>query len=153
MTRRLGLGLAVLLTLFVAALALMGVELGKGAAREVSPRIANPCSRRAPFPGGGLDATVQRIVLDGLDGAACRLGTSREKLVLSLGSGTGVRVHHADRSEVEAAVRAGLERSVDEAASRGDIPGFLTPALRRLIETAPLDKLIQGGISLGDLFG
>jgi hypothetical protein len=153
LTRRLGPGLAVLLTLFAAALALIGVELGKGAAREVSPRIANPCRPRAPFPGGGLDATVQRIVLDGLDGAACRLGTSREKLVLSLGPGTGVRVDQADRSEVEAAVRAGLERSVDEAASRGDIPGLLAPVLRRLIEAAPLDKLVQGGISLGNLFG
>ena len=153
MTHRLHPGAAVLLALFVAAFVLIGVELGQGAAESASPRIANPCHRRAPFPGGGVDAAIQRIVLDGLDGAACRLGTSREKLVLALGPGTGVRVDHVDRAEIEAAVRAGLVRSVDEAAGRGDIPSFITPVLRRLIEEAPLGKLIQGGITLGDLFG
>jgi hypothetical protein len=42
---------------------------------------------------------------------------------------------------------------VDEADSRGDIPSFLVPVVRRLIRTAPLDTLIQGGITLRDLFG
>jgi hypothetical protein len=152
MTRRVGVGAGIVLALFVGAFALIGVEFGKGAARDVSPRIANPCLPRAPFSGGGLDATVQRIVLDGLDGAACRLRTSREALVLSLGPGTGVRVDDADRSEIEAAARAGLLRSVNEAARRGDIPDFLASPLRHLIEVAPLSELIQGGISLGDLF-
>jgi hypothetical protein len=153
MTRRLGVGAAVLLVLFVAAGALIGVELGKGAARPVSPRIANPCAPRTPFPGGGLDALAQRVVLDGLDGAACRLGTSREELVLSLAPGTGVQVAGADRSKVEAAVRAGLLRSLNEAVRRGDVPAFVAPTLRRIVETAPIDVLIQGGISLSDLFG
>ena len=36
------------------------------------------------FEGEGLDATVQRIALDGLNGAACELGVTREDLVLSL---------------------------------------------------------------------
>ena len=95
---------------------------------------------------------IQRIVLDGLDGAACRLGTTREELVLSLGPGTGTRIDHADRSMVEAAIRAGLLRAVDEAERRGDLPAFLASAARRVIETAPLESLIRGGITLGDLF-
>jgi len=119
----------------------------------VSPSIANPCRARPPFAGGGIDGVIQRIVLDGLDGAACRLGTSREELVLSLRSGTGVRLPHADRTAAEAAIRAGLLRSVDEAGSRGDIPSFLVPIVRRAIQTASLDTLIQGGIALRDLFG
>ena len=153
MTRRLTAGFALLLALLVGAAALVGVELGKGAAGSVSPSIANPCRARPPFAGGGIDGVIQRIVLDGLDGAACRLGTSREELVLSLRSGTGVRLPHADRTAAEAAIRAGLLRSVDEAGSRGDIPGFLVPIVRRAIQTAPLDTLIQGGIALRDLFG
>ena len=153
MTRRLTAGVALLLELLVGAAALVGVELGKGAAGSVSPSIANPCRARPPFAGGGIDGVIQRIVLDGLDGAACRLGTSREELVLSLRSGTGVRLPHADRTAAEAAIRAGLLRSVDEAGSRGDIPGFLVPIVRRAIQTAPLDSLIQGGIALRDLFG
>jgi len=152
-TRRLTAGVALLLALLVGAAALVGVELGKGAAGSVSPSIANPCRARPPFAGGGIDGVIQRIVLDGLDGAACRLGTSREELVLSLRSGTGVRLPHADRTAAEAAIRAGLLRSVDEAGSRGDIPSFLVPIVRRAIQTAPLDTLIQGGIALRDLFG
>ena len=153
MTPRLTGGVVLLLALLLGAAALVGVELGKGAARSVSPSIANPCRARPPFAGGGIDGVIQRIVLDGLDGAACRLGTSREKLVLSLDSGTGVRLRHADRNAVEAAIRAGLLRSVDEADNRGDIPSFLVPVVRRLIRTAPLDTLIQGGITLRNLFG
>ena len=153
MTARLTGGVVLLLALLLGAAAFVGVELGKGAARSVSPSIANPCRARPRFAGGGIDGVIQRIVLDGLDGAACRLGTSREELVLSLDSGTGVRLRHADRNAVEAAIRAGLLRSVDESDSRGDIPSFLVPVVRRLIRTAPLDKVIQGGITLRDLFG
>jgi hypothetical protein len=151
MTPRLRSGVVLLLALLVGAGALVGVELGKGATGSVSPSIANPCRARAPFTGGGIDGVIQRIVLDGLDEAGCRLGTSREELVLSLRPGTGVRLSQADRSTAEAAIRAGLLRSVDEAERRGDIPSFLAPAVRRLVETVPLAKLIQGGISLGDL--
>jgi hypothetical protein len=146
-------GVVLLLALLAGAAALVGVELGEGAAGSVSPSIANPCRARPPFAGGGIDGVIQRVVLDGLDGAACRLGTSREELVLSLRSGTGVRLRNADRNDAEAAIRAGLLRSVDEADSRGDIPSFLVPVVRRLIRTAPLDTLIQGGITLRDLFG
>ena len=152
MTPRLRSGAVLLLALLVGAAALVGVELGKGATGSVSPSIANPCRARAAFTGSGIDGVIQRIVLDGLDGAACRLGTSREELVLSLRAGTGVRLSRADRSTAEAAIRAGLLRSVDEANGRGDIPGFLVPVVRRLIETAPIDTLIQGGITLRDLF-
>jgi hypothetical protein len=33
------------------------------------------------------------------------------------------------------------------------VPGFLAPLLRRVVERAPLDELIQGGFSLSDLLG
>jgi hypothetical protein len=151
MTSRLTRPAAILLALLAAAVARVGVELGKGAARSVSPPLAKPCRPRPAFVGTGLDGIIQRILLDGLDGAACRLGTTREELVLSLRPGTGVRLRHADRSTVEAAIRAGVLRSVDEAERRGDVPGFLAPVVRRLVETAPLDTLIQGGIGLSDL--
>jgi hypothetical protein len=95
---------------------------------------------------------VQRIVLDGLDGAACRLHTTREELVLSLAPGTGVK-RRWDEHTVEVAIRAGLLRSVDDAERRGDIPSFAAPFLRRLVEDAPIGKLIRGGISLSNLFG
>ena len=91
-------------------------------------------------------------MLDGLDGAACRLHTTREELVLSLGGGVGV-TRRWDEHTIEVALRAGLLRSVDAAEQRGDVPSFLAPALRQLVESAPLGKLVRGGIGLSDFFG
>jgi len=142
---------AALVALLIAGVALVAVELGLGALDEPSPKIANPCQPRAGRT-GGIDMTIQRIVLDGLDGAACRLHTTREELVLSIGGGS-LAPRQWDEHTVEAALRAGLLRSVDAAEQRGDVPSFLAPALRGLVERAPLDKLIRGGFSLNDLLG
>jgi hypothetical protein len=131
---------------------LVAFELGKGALEEPSPTIANPCKPREGRT-GGIDATIQRIVLDGLDGAACRLHTTREELVLSFGGSSAVLPRRWDEHTVEVALRAGLLRSVDEAVQRGDVPGFLGPALRSLVRRLPLDRLVQGGFSLSDLLG
>ena len=91
-------------------------------------------------------------MLDGLDGAACRLGTSRERLVLGLAGDSSQRLP-GGRATTDAAVRAGLLRALDEAAGRGDVPVFLSPILRRVVRTAPIDELIRGAVSLRGLFG
>ena len=143
----------VLVALLLSGAALVGVELGKGALDDPAPKIADPCQPRAGRT-GGIDTTIQRIVLDGLDGAACRLHTSREELVLSLDGGAGLGVTRRwDAHTIEVALRAGLLRSVDAAVQRGDVPSFLAPALRQLVESAPIDKLVRGGIGLSDFFG
>ena len=136
----------VLALLFVAAAVLVGVEFALGAANTGEVHLADPCKPRT-FRGD----VVQRIVLNGLDGAACRLRVSREELVLSLG-GTSPFERQWDKKTIEAAVRAGLLRAVDDAERRGEIPGLLAEPVRRLIRTAPIDKLISGGITLADLF-
>jgi hypothetical protein len=142
----------VLVALLASGAVLVGVELGKGALNEPSPTIADPCQPRDGRT-GGIDTTIQRIVLDGLDGAACRLHTTREELVLSLGgSGLG-GTRRRDPHTIEVALRAGLLRSVEAAVQRGDVPGFLAPALRGIVERAPLGKLVRGGVSLQDLLG
>ena len=142
----------VLVALLLSGVALAGVELGKGALDEPAPKLANPCQSREGRT-GGIDTTIQRIVLDGLDGAACRLHTTREELVLSLGGGGLGSTRKWDAHTIEVALRAGLLRSVDAAVQRGDVPGFLAPALRGIVERAPLGKLVRGGISLQDLLG
>jgi hypothetical protein len=143
---------AVLFALLLAAAALLVVELGRGAAHYGQGRVADPCRGRT-YPGGGIDAAIQRVVLDGLDGAACRLGTSREQLVLSLGSGGGYPPHRWDRKTLDAALRAGMLTAVDRAEQRGDVPGVLAPFIRRAIRSAPIDALIRGAVGLQDLFG
>jgi len=141
----------VVVALLLAGVALIAVELGLGALSEPAPKIADPCRPREGRT-GGFDATVQRIVLDGLDGAACRLHTSREELVLSVGGGS-LAPRHWDEHTIEVALRAGMLRSVDEAEQRGDVPAFLAPALRGLVRRLPLEQLIRGGVSLRDLLG
>jgi hypothetical protein len=134
--------------LLAAAVVLIAVEL---AATHSAPRIADPCGPRAAFSGQGLDATVQRVVLDGLDGAACRLGTSRERLVLSIAGDKRMRLHASD-AQVTTAVRGGVLRALDDAAARGDVPGFALPFLRRLVHELPVEQLVRGRINLGNLF-
>jgi hypothetical protein len=137
----------ILSALLLSGPVLFGVELGKGALSEPSPKLVDPCLPRVGRS-GGIDSTIQRIVLDGLDGAACRLHTTREEFVLSLG---GDAPRRWDDHTIEVALRAGLLRAVDDAERRGDVPGFLAPILRRIVERVPLDRLVRGGIGLRDL--
>ena len=144
--RRSGAGV-VLLLLLLAGVILVVVELGKGAVSYGSGTVANPCHTRS-FTGSGIDATVQRVVLDGLDGAACRLGTSREALVLSLSKGSGFPHRHFDRQTVENALRAGMLSAIDRAEQRGDIPGFIASPLRAAVQSLPPDQLLHGAFGL-----
>ena len=130
----------VLVALLVAAVALVTAELVAGATHD-SVEIANPCKQRPLFPGHGIDATIQLVVLDGLDDAACRLHTTREELVLSL-DGKG----RWDAHTIESAVRAGLLRAVDDAEARGDIPGLLARLVRTFVRHAPIAALIEGKV-------
>lgn len=142
----------IVVALLASGAALVGVELGKGALSQPAPKIADPCQPREGRT-GGIDATLQRIVLDGLDGAACRLHTTREELVLSIGGGGVGVTRRWDEHTIEVALRAGMLRAVDAAERRGDLPGFAADALRGIVEHAPLGKLIRGGFSLSDLLG
>jgi hypothetical protein len=136
----------------LAAVALLAVELGKGALSYGESTVADPCGERASFSGQGLDATLQRIVLDGLDGAACELGATREDLVLTFAPSVGADVRW-DRPTIERAVRAGLLRAVDDAEERGSLGGLEARVLREVIRRVPLELLIEGGGSLADLLG
>ena len=149
--RRVTAGVAVAAALAVAGVALVASEVVQGS-NERSTAIADPCAQRAAFPGGGVDAAVQRIVLDGLDGAACRLGTSRERLVLALAGDSSQRLPN-DQATIDSAVRAGLLRALDEAGNRGDVPALLVPLLRRVVQTTPLGELIRCAAGLRGLFG
>jgi hypothetical protein len=143
---------AAVVALLAAAAVLIVLELGLGAASYGSGKLADPCHPRT-FAGGGLDGALQRVVLDGLSGAACRLRTSREQLVLSIGSVETGSGPHWDKHTIEVALRAGMLASLDASVRRGDIPGFLEPPLREVIKRAPLDELIRGAIGLRGLIG
>ena len=142
---------AVLAGLFVGAAVLIGLELARGAADAGALAVLDPCEPREAFPGEGFDATLQRIVLDTLDGAACELGTTREELVLSLAPASGVEIAWDDET-IEEAVRAGLLEAISDAEERGSLNALVAVVLREVVERAPVQWLVDGGQGLAGLF-
>jgi hypothetical protein len=113
------------------------------AARTSTVKIAAPCAARPLFPRGGIDGTAQRIVLDGLGRTACKLGVTREELVLSLAPTSGEKLRQPP-PKVEHALRAGLLEAVDASVKRGELSGVLAFLVREAIKHAPLEALVQG---------
>ena len=132
----------VVVALFCAAVVLIAVELVL-LGTSSSVRVQPPCATRPLFGGHGVDAATQRVVLDGLGRAACRLGVTREALVLSFAGSSGDKLKQPT-PQVERAVRTGLEHALDLSAKRGEIPSLVATILRLTIEHAPIDRLISG---------
>ena len=149
MDRRIAVG--VLVALFVGAVALVGIEFANGAAEAGALAVRDPCEPRSAFPGQGLDATLQRLVLDGLDGAACELGATREELVLSLSPRSNADIRWDDET-IERALRAGLLGAIDDAERRGSLNAIVAALLRPLVERTPVQWLIDGGQGVAGLF-
>ena len=135
----------------------LGVQLanGGGAFEPLDP--ADPCvARTVTSRADGIDGLTERLVLLGIDGAACRLHVSREALTLELAQ-PGTRTD----AEIDA-LRAGLHDAVrrmqadgtlppisdfvDEALDNADLNGFLKAAIKALP-----DSLIDGALETDDV--
>lgn len=123
-------------------LGLLGAQLAAGA-RDVGQLVVeDPCTASPDtFPGDGLDAAIQRIMLSTLNGAACELGTSRERLVLSLDDNSGYDDVTWDQETLEQALRTGAHRAIDDANDRDAIPGWVAAALGFVVDKAPVGWL------------
>jgi hypothetical protein len=147
MTRRRH-GIIALAAVATAAAALIVGELAAGAVGFGASKAKDTCTARASFLGTGLDATIQRIVLSGLDGAACELGTSREELVLSFDPSLSTEPIRWDHATIERSVRAGLLRAIADARAQGSINAVTAVVLTQLAQRAPLDWLIDRGTAI-----
>jgi hypothetical protein len=127
---------------FAIAAALLAADLVV-AGRTSTVHVAAPCAARPLFPRTGVDGTTQRIVLDGLGRAACRLGVTRESLVVSLAPQSGEHLRQPP-PKVERALRQGLVAAVDAAQHRGELSGVLAFLVREAVKHAPLDRLVEG---------
>jgi len=132
----------ILAILLGAAVALIVVELSIGAVGFGKPKIADPCRDRPAFTGGGLDGEIQRFALSGLNGAACRLHTTREELVLSFVPAAGTKSVRWDRPTIEAALRAGLDKAFKETEDRG-AAGFVIGHILEVLVGAPVDFFLD----------
>lgn len=117
----------------VAAVLVPYLALG-GGSFEPTP-IADPCQARDKPAAEGLSETLEGIALTAVDGVACKLGVSREDLVLALRSEEALSAlsdrEGIDRGELEQAISEGLIKAVDDADEAGALPSFIAPFVRR----------------------
>lgn len=150
---------ATLLPVLAAALVsgVLGLQVANGGGDFVPARAADPCAARVVTSvSSGIAGLTERVVLLGLDGAACRLGVTREALILKLAT-------PGERSAAQInALRAGLLGAVDrlkhegtlppasdiadEAVDDADLPGLV----KFLIRALP-DSLIDGALNTDDV--
>ncbi|MEP6599736.1 MAG: hypothetical protein ABJB98_09870 [Actinomycetota bacterium] len=151
---------ALALPLTAAALVsgVLGVQVASGGGDFAPVRPAQPCVQRTVTSvSTGIEGLGERLVLLGLDGAACRLAMTREALTLRLGQSNAP----ATDAQVDA-LRAGLLEAVDrmkaddtlpraseltdEALANADLNGFIKAAIRALP-----DSLINAALKTDDV--
>ena len=130
----------------IAAAALVGSYVALGGTEFRPSPVADPCLPRGQAPASGTSAAVQRAVLAAADEVACSLGTSREELVLALRSADDLealaRRRGVDRDGLEASVRAGLVRAVDQAETDGLLGERTAGVVRAAARHLPLELLL-----------
>jgi hypothetical protein len=121
----------------------LGVQVARGGGDFVPLAAVDPCSvRTVTSVSPGIDGLTERLVLLGLDRAACRLGVPRETFLLQLAQQREPTVAQVN------ALRVGLNQAVDQlkrdgalppasdladqALDRSNLNGFLKAAIRAL---------------------
>lgn len=118
----------------------LGVQLANGGGSFEPLRPADPCvARGVESRSTGIEGLTERLVLVGLDDAACRLGVSREALTLELAqSGT--------RSDAEiAALQQGLSSAVRTLRDEGSLPPA-SELVDEALDSADLNVFLQAAI-------
>ncbi len=136
----------------VASVTLVVAYLALGGSSYTPAATADPCQPRAETTPGGVDQLTQQLTLSALDGAACELHTSRETLVLALGTPAG-RDAFANDPRLAEALRAGLLRAIDDAGGNGTIPAPVAAGLHALVDNLPADQLVAAARNAGSLLG
>jgi hypothetical protein len=132
--------LAGVVVLVLATGAVLGGELAAGARDHGTYVPTDACHTHGNrYPGGGLDAMLQRLALATVDKAACQLHVSREGLILGLDGRHRPGVPVIDRKRLETALRSSLLKAIDDA----HLPGFIANPLRNLAKNAPVSELLD----------
>jgi hypothetical protein len=135
------------LAAIVASVALLGTYLALGGAEYEPLQVANPCEPRDIEKVEGVEAVAERIALSALDGAACELRVTREELAVALASERGReefgRAHAVTEERFEDAIRAGLDRAIDDARRTDQISGIEAALLREAAQRVPADVLVD----------
>ena len=131
----------------VAAVALVGIYLAAGGSSYAPAKTQDPCKHRPWRNPEGLEQIAQQFTLSALDGAACKLGVSREALAQALATPEArerfTERYGIDDAELARAIRAGLLRAVDDAERAGALSPILAVPLRQTLRNIPLDQAIE----------
>jgi len=142
----------------ILSLALVGIYAAAGGASYEPVAVRNPCEPR-PWheTSGGLEGLAEEFSLSALDGAACRLGVSRERLARALATKENrerfVKRFHIDDEKLAKAIRAGLIRAVDDAEEQGKLSSFIAGPLRATFEHIPIEQAIELTRDAKEIFG
>ncbi len=129
------------------SLVLVLAYLAAGGSDYAPAKTQDPCKPREWRNPEGLQQIAEQFSLSALDGAACKLGVSRETLARALATEESRQrfLDHYDISDAELAraIRAGLVRAIDDAEEAGALSPFLAAPLRQAISAIPLDRAIE----------
>lgn len=157
-------GFALIAIALVLSAGLLGVQLASGGADFVPAPPANPCQDRArATTEDDLEGLAETIVLGGLDATACKLGVSRERLLLALPSREDrdelARETGTDERGLAQAIKEGLHTSIDRRDEAGELPrvSALLPSIadqlgvsKRLVDLIP-DSVVDGLLPTADV--
>ena len=125
---------------------LVAVYLALGGASYAPASVADPCAPRDWSEPRGVAEVGEQIVLSALDGAACRIGVSREDIVLAFEDRESleafVREHGVTEAELERLARTGLERAITDAVSAGALSPRLAKLARGVVDAIPPGLLV-----------
>ena len=106
--------------------------------------VADPCAPREWRDPEGVEEAAQQFALSALDGAACELQVSRETLAVALATPESraefAAEHGIDDGELEAAVRAGVVRAIDDAERADALAPLVADGLRLVAVRLPVDE-------------
>jgi hypothetical protein len=120
----------------------LGVQLANGGGQSAPSKTANPCAvRTVNSVSTGIEGLAERLVILGLDGAACQLDVSREALTLQL-------AEQATPTDAQInALRAGLLRAVDLMKANGTLPQA-SALVDEALDASNLNGFVKAAIRL-----
>lgn len=140
----------------VAAIGLVAAYISLGGGDYEPTAVTDPCEPREWREPSGIEESAQQFGLSALDGAACELGVSRETLAAALATESSrerfAAEYGIDDAELEAAVRAGVVRAVDDAEQAGALDPIVADGLRLIGARIPVDEGIALITDASELF-
>ena len=158
MNRRLvGMGAVIACAVVSGGLVSSYIVLGGG--RYEPFGVADPCQVRPWRAPDGAAQIAEQAALSALDGAACKLGVSREEITRAVATEADLERFARDRGlsqkDVENALRDGLKRAVDDAQDADALNRVEAFVLRQAAGQIPIDRLLaavrDGNLSFSDL--